>query len=121
MADYTPKISGWSDTRTTSAAVVGGELLVVSGDDTVAKSAGADESWYGVAAFDAASGEEVTVEHGGVQGLTADGAITAGDPVISSSDGKVATIGAETDYSRVVGVARNTVSDAETVFVAMAR
>lgn len=120
MGDYAPIHSGSQSTSTTSAAVVGGELLVVSGDGTVAKSAGADSAWLGVAGFDAANGAEVTVEHGGTQSLTASGAITAGDQVIAAADGKVATIGAGSQ-DQVVGIARTTAADTEAVEVQMAR
>lgn len=120
MADYTPIHSGLATTSTTSAAVTGGELLAVSGDDTVAKTSAATAAWLGVAGYDAASGALVTVEHGGVQELTASGAITAGAQVIAAADGKVATIGAGTQ-DQVVGIARTTAADGEAVEVQMAR
>lgn len=46
--------------RITSAAVTAGQVLVVSGSDTVAPSAGASSAWVGVAANSAASGGAVT-------------------------------------------------------------
>lgn len=91
--------------RTTSAAVTGGQVLVVSGEDTVAASAGASSAWLGVAAHDAASGAQVVVYTEGVFELAASGAIAAGARVISAAAGAVATIASETDYSRVVGTA----------------
>lgn len=94
-------------TRVTSAAVTAGQLLMVSGDDTVAKTSGAVSSWLGVAAFDAASGASVTVYTVGVHILAASGAITAGDLVIPAANGAVQTIGSLTATvdSQIVGVA----------------
>lgn len=120
MGDYSPIHSGQSTTRTTSAAVTGGQLLIVSGDDTVAPSSAASGAWLGVAAFDAASGAKVTVELGGVQELTASGAIAAGAQVVAAADGKVATIGAGT-FDQAVGVALNAAADGEPVRVRMER
>ncbi|WP_378735510.1 capsid cement protein [Nocardia brasiliensis] len=106
MADYAPIFKpGEAITRTTSAAVTGGQLLIVSGNDTVAPSSAASAAWLGVAAHDAASGDQVTVLRGGVQELAASGAIAAGAAVIPAAAGAVAAIGAETNYSFVVGVA----------------
>lgn len=106
MADYLPLFKPGQDiTSTTSAAVTGGQLLVVSGSGTVAPSTAATGAWVGVAAFDAASGARVALHKGGVQRLTATGAIAAGDRVIPAAGGTVATLGAGTDYSQVVGIA----------------
>lgn len=108
MAEYAPLFFP-SDTfsRTTSAAVTAGQLLMVSGDNTVAKTSGAVSSWVGVAATDAASGADVTVYTEGVHILAASGAITAGDLVIPAANGAVSTIGtlSATVDSQIVGVA----------------
>lgn len=94
MADYLPKFhAGQPFTAIASAAVVGGRVLIVSGEGTVAH-AGADApvaSLAGVAAFDVAIGEEVTVYPlaGSVQKLTAGAAIVAGATVATAADGKV--------------------------------
>lgn len=96
MADYLPKFKpGQAVTFKASAAVIGGRLVVVTGDRTVGP-AGADALAVGVAGFDAAIGEDVTVftRAGGVHGLTASAAIAAGAQVISAATGKVATISA---------------------------
>ncbi|WP_194385177.1 DUF2190 family protein [Microbacterium luteum] len=97
MADYLPRHTpGTAVTRTASAAVTGGRLVVASGADTVAH-AGADAAnVVGVAGFDAANGEAVTVytRPTGVHPLVASAAIAAGAQVISAATGKVATIGA---------------------------
>jgi hypothetical protein len=90
--DYTPiYCEGEAFTRVTSAAVTAGQALVVSGDDTVAPSSGASVAYLGVAAFDAASGAEVTVLSGGVHELAASGAIAAGELVTTAASGAVAT------------------------------
>lgn len=106
MADYLPKFKpGQAVTLTVGAtAVVGGRLVEVSGDSLVIP-AGADSAKVaGVAGFDAATGESVTVftRGGGVHRLVASAAIAAGAQVISAAAGKVATVGAG---SNPVGVA----------------
>lgn len=94
-------------TRTTSGPVTKGQLLYISGDNTVAATAGATAAWIGVAGFDAASGADVMVYTEGVHPLIASGSITAGDLVIAAAGGKVATSGAvsATIDSQIVGKA----------------
>lgn len=121
MGDYSPIHSDQSTTRTTSAAITGGQLLRVSGDDTVAPTSAASNDWLGVAGFDAASGAKVTVELGGVQELTASAAIAAGAQVVGAADGKVATIGAGT-FGQAVGVALDAAAaDGDLIRVRMER
>lgn len=91
-------------TAVTSAAVTGGQVVAVSGDNTVAATGGAAVP-LGVAAFDAASGGSVTLFREGVMVLAASGAIAAGALVIPAAAGAVADIGAGTNYAQVVGVA----------------
>ncbi|MFE3196257.1 capsid cement protein [Nocardia sp. NPDC059240] len=91
--------------RITSAAVTGGQLVIVSGNDTIAPSSAASSAWLGVAANDAAFGDVVTVLTGGVHELAASGAIAAGARVLPAAGGAVADIGSGTDYSQVVGIA----------------
>ncbi|ETT24875.1 phage protein [Rhodococcus aetherivorans] len=106
MADHTPIFRpGQGITRSTSAAVTGGQLVAVSGNDTVAPTTAATAAWLGVAAFDAPSGEKVTVICEGVHELTASGAIAAGARVVPAAAGAVADLGAGTDYSQIVGIA----------------
>lgn len=94
MADYLPKHeSGQPFTLPTSADVIGGRVLTVSGAGTVAH-AGADAvaaSLVGVAGFDAASGELVTIYplEGAVHFLTAGSAIAAGATLGTLAGGKV--------------------------------
>lgn len=106
MPEYAPIFKpGQAITRVTSAAVTGGQVVIVSGNDTVAASSTASAAWLGVAAHDAASGEAVTVLSGGVHELAASGAIAAGARVVTAAAGAVADIAAGTDYSQIVGVA----------------
>ncbi|QPX61708.1 scaffolding protein [Gordonia phage Bunker] len=106
MAEHTPiHKPGDAITRTASADITGGQLVVVSGNNTVAPSAGVSAAWLGIAAFDAKSSEKVTILRGGIHELNASGAIAAGAAVIPAAAGAVATIGSETNYASVVGVA----------------
>lgn len=98
-----------------SADVKKGQVVMISGDMTVAPTTAASNKVLGVAMFDAKSGEAVSVECEGLFKLTASAAITAGAQVESAADGKVATVG-DTPV-KVIGIALNTaVKDGE-VFV----
>jgi hypothetical protein len=106
MADYIPVFKPGQDiTLTAGAAIVGGELVAVSGANTVTKTSAATGAWLGVATQDAASGAKVGVTSGGVQELIASAAIAVGDVLVPAANGRVAPIGAGTNYSQVVGVA----------------
>ena len=81
----------------------------------------ATAAWLGVATMDAASGAKVGVTSGGVQELTAGGAIAVGANVMSAAAGKVVTIGAGTAF-QVVGIALTVASaDGDKIRVKMAR
>jgi Uncharacterized conserved protein (DUF2190) len=125
MPDYMPvTLPGQVYTMTTSGAVTGGDLLIVSGSGTVAK-AGADASpsYVGVALQDAASGAKVTVQtRGPIHSSLADGTVTAGDQVgtTATANRAVKTIAAAgAAYAQtaanagraVLGVALTTASD----------
>ncbi len=94
MADYLPKHdAGAPFTLSASAAVIGGRVLIISGAGTVSH-AGADalaETLIGVAGFDAAIGESVTIYplKGAIHRLTAGAAIAAGATVGTLAAGKV--------------------------------
>jgi hypothetical protein len=121
MAEYLPvNKPGQALVSTASAAIVGGVLVAVSGDGTVAPAGAATQAWVGVAAFDAASGDRVTVHAGGVQELTASGAITAGAAVVSGAAGTVAS-SATPAAATQVGVALTTAADGAKVRVKLAR
>jgi hypothetical protein len=124
MGDYTPVYSpGTAITLTASAAIVGGQLVEVSGVNSVAPTAGATPSVkvVGVAAFDASSGSRVTIHgRGQVHETTASGAITAGDQLVSGVvAGTVKTAPAVTTPTAadvtttraVVGIALTTAAD----------
>ena len=96
----------------TSAAVTAGQCLIVSGSGTVAKSAGADASFLGIAAFDAASGDTVTVLSDGIHLLAASGSISAGNLVTTAASGAVAAHSG-TNYSTIIGVALADAADSK--------
>lgn len=121
MGDYTPVFApGMDVTLTASADITGGQLVIVSGANTVAPASAAASNWLGVARQDAKNGERVVVTRGGVQSLTASGAITAGARVIPAANGRVVTIGAGNE-DHAVGIALTTAADAAKVRVAMDR
>jgi len=84
-----------------------------SGNDTVAPAAAGSNKYLGVAAHDAASGARVTVLTGVgmVHETTAQGAVAAGDLLMTGTvAGTVATIGAGT-FDQVIGVALTGAAD----------
>lgn len=124
MADYVPVFAPGKDITLTvgATAVVGGNLVALSAANTVIPTAASTAAWVGVATTDAAVGARVGVTSGGVQELVAAGAIAVGANVIPAAAGKVATIGAETVYPRVVGVAMTAAAaDGDKIRVLMAR
>lgn len=111
MAEFAPLFKpGAEFTRTTSAAVTGGQVLIVSGSGTVGPSSAASAAVVGVAAFDAGNGESVTVLTNGVVNLDASGSISAGASVAAAADGAVAAHSG-TNYSTIVGVALSDAAD----------
>ncbi|KZM70764.1 capsid cement protein [Nocardia terpenica] len=89
----------------TSAAVTAGQLLVVSGNNTVAASSAAGMA-FGVAAVDdPLGGNQIMVYRNGIHVLAASGTINAGDPVVAAASGAVSAIGSDTNYTHVVGQA----------------
>lgn len=97
MADYTPVYTGGVKpfSATTSAAVVGGNVLIVSGNGTVSASTADSAVVCGVAGNDAASGARVTVWplDGCIHELVASGAITAAGGVNADAAGQVKASG----------------------------
>jgi hypothetical protein len=96
MSDYTPVYGGDDNyTATASAVITGGQLVSVSGDNTVAPSTTGDHS-VGVSAHDAPSGGRVMVyclsgvitHELTVQGVVA---LVAGNPVIAGTTGFINT------------------------------
>lgn len=115
MTDYTPVYDGGVDpwTSTTSGAVVGGNVLVWSGVNTVAV-AGADSAVVaGIAAHDAASGAKVSVWplEGCIHELIATAAITAGAGITTDAVAgqvKTATIATAAAAGTLIGTAVST-------------
>lgn len=122
MAEYLPlHDDGDAITRSASAAITAGQLVSVSGSGSVAPAAAADVPWLGVAAFDAASGSNVTVFTSGVQRIAASGTVTAGQLVHAGASGTVVThTNGTTDYV-VVGLALTTATGPALVEVKLAR
>lgn len=125
MADYLPiRIPGQALVATASAAITAGQIVEVSGNDTVAPAGAASAKWLGVAAFDAKAGDRVTVHAGGTQAPIAAGSVTAGALVAVAADGKVATATEaveDTPADPVVGVALTSAADGAEVRVQFIR
>lgn len=117
MGDYAPLHKGQSITRKASGTIAGGQLVIVSGTGTVAASSAAAATALGVAAFDAATNDNVSIETGGVQKLIASGAITAGNTVEPATAGKVAAHTNGTNDVNICGVALTTAADGAVVEV----
>lgn len=117
MGEYVPKFNpGQAVTFTASAAVVGGQLVEVTGDRRVAPATAASTKTAGVAGFDAKTGESVTVYSGGVQRLKAAGAVAAGDTVSAAAEGAVAK-----DGTAPVGIALSSATAGNLADVALDR
>jgi hypothetical protein len=119
MAEYLPlHAPGRAITRSASAAITGGQLVIVSGSGTVAPSSAASAAWVGVAGFDAGSGDNVTIHAGGVQRCIAGtGGVTAGQLVEPAAGGTVVTHTNGTNDFNVVGLALSTATAGNTVEV----
>lgn len=104
--DYLPLFDpGDQIPMTTGAAVTAGQVLVISADNTAVSST-ASAVAIGIAGQDdPIGGQTIMIKRRGVWVLAASGAIAAGALVIPAASGAVATIGSETNYARVVGVA----------------
>lgn len=97
MADYLPlyHISSCTFTSTASGTITGGQLLVVSGDGTVATAGASAANVIGVAGCDAVANGLVTVYgFGPVHSTVNSGGVTAGQELISAASGQVATLAA---------------------------
>ena len=95
MGDYTPKFSpGLDVTLAAGAAIEGGDLVMVTGANTVSPTSGTTPSWIGVARQDAGNGERVVVTRRGAHRLVAATAIAAGARFVPASAGRVQTLGA---------------------------
>lgn len=101
MSEYIPVfMPGQAVTFTASEAVKAGQLVEVSGAYQVKPAVAASVKVVGVAGRDTAAGGRTVVYTGGVQKVTAEGAVNAGDRVAAAAGGKV-----KTSTTAVVGVA----------------
>ncbi len=93
------------------ADITKGQVVELTGDETVAPTGGASSKVIGVALIDAKAGENVTVITEGVVEVIAAGIIAAGDKVQSAAGGKVAkvTLGTDPDYN-IIGIALTSAS-----------
>ena len=92
MAEYLPIFKpGQAVTLKASAAITGGQIVEVTGSGTVGPAGAASTKCVGVAGFDAAQNDNVTIYTGGVQHCTASGVIAAGDVVQAAAAGAIAT------------------------------
>ncbi|HQN97734.1 MAG TPA: DUF2190 family protein [Thermoanaerobaculales bacterium] len=92
MAEYLPIFKpGQAITLKASAAVTGGQVVEITGVGTVGPAGANSTKVVGVAGFDAAINDYVTVYAGGVQNCTSAGVITAGDLIAAAAAGTVAT------------------------------
>lgn len=130
MADYVPLFTPGQDfTSQASAAITGGQLLAVSGSGTVAPAGANAANWLGVATQDASNGDKVGVTSGGIQRLTASGAVTAGDVLVAAASGQVSTLAAVTtptaadvtNTRAIVGIALTTAANGTLVEIKMER
>ena len=113
MAEITIVMPQGPTTSATSAAVTGGQLLEVTGDNTVGPAGAASLKVVGQALHDAASGASVTYDcDGPIREAVASGAIAAGDLLITAAAGKLA---AGTTANAVRGVALAAAADGATV------
>ena len=116
MADYTPVYTNGNQpfTKTASAAITGGQVLITTGVSTVGPAAAAATACVGVAAHDAASGARVTVwplanvEHEIT--VVAAATVTAADGVITGAAGTVntATVATAAAAGTLIGTATTT-------------
>ena len=91
MAEYLPIYKpGQAITLAASATITGGQLVEVTGSGTVGPAGAASVKVVGVAAFDAVSGDNVTIYAAGVQHALASGAVSAGAVVQAGAAGTVA-------------------------------
>jgi hypothetical protein len=117
MAEYLPVYKpGQAITLPASATITAGQLVEVSGSGTVGPAGAASVKVVGVAAFDAASGDSLTIFAGGVQHAVASGAITAGQVVQAGAAGTVAA-----GTTAPIGIALTTAADTADVRIQLAR
>lgn len=117
MAEYAPHYFPADHLPlTTSADVTAGQVVLVSGANTVAPVSAPTEAWLGVAEHDAASGKPIVVATEGVWQVPASGAIAAGKPVIGATGGAVAAFTNGTDEpEEIIGVALSAAASSKVI------
>jgi hypothetical protein len=91
MAENLPVLKpGQALTLKASATITAGQLVAITGDDTIGPAGAASTAVVGVAGQDAAVNDSIVVWAGGVQNVLASGAVAAGSPVIAGAAGTVA-------------------------------
>lgn len=86
MSDYQPKyLPGDTVPLLASATIVGGQLVTYAG----AVAGDASIVCAGVAAYDAVSGQTLTVIRIGIQRLVASATILVGDPICAAAAGQI--------------------------------
>lgn len=89
MSDYLPKFKpGQAVTFAAKAAVTGGRIVEVAGNREVQHAGASSTKVVGVAGFDTAINDDVTVFSGGVQRLELAATATAGQRLAAAADGK---------------------------------
>jgi predicted RecA/RadA family phage recombinase len=106
------QVEKYGDGDSTSWTVAAGQaftggLLVeaATGDRTGRTAQAGSVLCVGVAMWDGAAGDMVTVAHEGVWFLTVASAVTAGSRVICAASGQIAAAGATPDARTIIGVA----------------
>ena len=100
-------VEGRMIVMTAGAAVTEGQLVELTGAETVGPASAGSTKVIGVALKDAAQNEKVTVVTEGVVEVTAAGAITAGSKVQAAANGQVSAWSATAagDSAKIVGLA----------------
>ncbi|MDE9364579.1 DUF2190 family protein [Luteipulveratus sp. YIM 133132] len=121
MADYLPLFKPGTDlTMAVTADVVGGQVVELTGVESVGPAGAASTKWFGVAGYDAKAGSRVVVYKGGTQRPVASGAVAVGDLVTTAAGGKVVTA-ATPSVGAFVGVAVSAATDGQTVLIDFVR
>lgn len=94
--------------------VRGGRLVELTGTRTVQEAGAGSNTVLGVAMYDGAAGEKISVATVGVWYLLAGGVITAGAALIAAAAGTVVVAGAAPDARQVVARAWEAISNAAT-------
>lgn len=117
MSDHLPKfLPGDTVTVAAGASITGGQLVTWGGDVAGDGATGV----AGVAGYDASDGDSLTVYRVGVHTLTADGAITQGDPICAAASGAARKfVDGTDDTAALIGTATATAADTKPVDVAI--